>query len=107
MKVNVHMLAYAEPYVIREVLIPDDHDRETADGILDAVYYFGQNDFQQRLCPSVSMGDVIELPDGSLHIVRACGFGPMSRAEFAAYKALPRRDRVFSQFVSPQEEAAT
>lgn len=92
MKIKAHMLAFGGGK-IREIDIPDNELKErilagatdpdmtgaqiqehARDATLDAAFYYGQNDFQPRPFPSVSVGDVIELPDGSLHRVEGCGF---------------------------------
>ena len=41
---------------------------------LEMVFYYGQNDFQPKPIRSVSCGDVVVLPDGSLHKVLGAGF---------------------------------
>lgn len=101
MIVKVHMLAFhdytADYKVIREVKVPDNH-WEGCEGITDAqlevVFHYGQNDFQPvPACCSVSMGDVIELPDERLFRVAAMGCVPITREDFAAYVDTPRSER--------------
>ncbi len=92
MEIRVHMLAYCEPGTVRLVQIPDD---TPGSSLLGLTYQHGQNDFQPRPCPSVSVGDVIELPDGTLHLVAPVGFKQLTADELAEYAKLPRRDRVF------------
>lgn len=91
---KVEMLAFGDGQ-IREVgvLHPTLDDREN---LLDQIYYFGQNDFQPKRCPSVSVGDIIHL-DNEKHIVASLGFRKLSDEEYAEYKASPRRDRLFSK----------
>jgi len=57
-----------EPRMVR---VPDD---TSDDDLLEATFRYGQNDFQPQTAPSVSVGDVIRLPDGSLHRVMFAGF---------------------------------
>jgi hypothetical protein len=72
MAVDVHMLAFADKRgVVRKVVI-DKQDltlveqgvnAEALGPILSEVFRLGQNDFQPQDCPSVSVGDVIQLAD--------------------------------------------
>ena len=73
MIIKVHMLAFGS-CKIREVDIPVNEWQEctTTEHKLDAVFHWGQNDFQPKPFPSVSVGDVIEL-DG-YHMVEIIGF---------------------------------
>jgi len=79
MQVKVHMLAFGDG-AIRMVDIPfedlpgDPRSGDHLDRLLDAAFYYGQNDFQPQPLPSVSVGDVIELDNGSLHRVEGVGF---------------------------------
>lgn len=81
MQITVYMLAFGDAVPIPEriVDVPEDFPvcetpEQTVTAALDKVYYYGQNDFQPKPIRSVSAGDVIELPDGSLHRVRGMGF---------------------------------
>lgn len=68
MKFEVEMLAF-ENGKIREVEIPQDEIKTlklsdfdgTTSGLLDAVFLYGQNDFQPLPTCSVSVGDVVRL----------------------------------------------
>lgn len=80
MILTAHMLAYADGR-IREIDIPDSEigahwetEQEARMGLLELAFYYGQNDFQPRPIPSLSVGDVVALPDGSLHRVRGVGW---------------------------------
>ena len=54
----------------------------TADELLNLAFQYGQNDFQPRAgFSSVSVGDVIELPDGSAYRVAAVGFEQLGKDE--------------------------
>lgn len=110
MQVKVHMLAYGNPGETRTVRL-DDFDAwarldDSSDGrLLDYVFRYGQNDFQAQPHPSVSVGDVVELPDRWPHptsftkyIVRPAGFAAMEEADFDAYVGLDQRDRVFAAY---------
>lgn len=95
---KVHMLAYAEDdTTVRTVTIPEPRmlpEPVDVDHLLELIFEFGQNDFQpQPNCPSVSMGDVVELNDGSFHLVAPFGFSKISPKDLARYRAIPRRDR--------------
>jgi len=67
-----------EEGIIRSVDIPD-HTSER--GLLEATFYWGQNDFQPQRLPSVSVGDVIELPNGNYYRVAAMGFKRLAEDE--------------------------
>ncbi len=94
-KVKVHMTAFGNPGEVRMVEVADPSPNE--DGLLNQVFYYGQNDFQPQQHPSVSMGDVIETASGKLYLIKAIGFKEITRGEFYKYKVLPRRDRAFAQ----------
>lgn len=91
MIVKVRMLAFGEPGEVRNVMIPNETPEAE---VLDAVFHWGQNDFQPQNHCSVSMGDVIEWQDG-LHIVCSVGFRKLTAEEYAEYEAMDRRDRHF------------
>ena len=63
---------------VREIEIEDTTSINDA---LNNAFHFGQNDFQPRETPSVSVGDILELPekfgDNRLHVVMGCDFKPM------------------------------
>ena len=102
MTFKVHMLANHDPYCIREVVIPDTAqvtDETSQATLLDLVFYYGQNEFQPlRDRYSVSCGDVIELHDGSLHVVASVGFKQISPEQFEKYKLMERLDRSFAGY---------
>lgn len=89
MQVKVHMLAFCDKGTIRKVDIPDDEIEDSLtsdskwalDSVLNLVFRYGQNMFQSRSTPSVSVGDVIEL-DGKYHEVKTCGFTEVTKEEF-------------------------
>jgi hypothetical protein len=62
MEVSVEMWAF-EDGRIRTVVIPDEKIREEAphNGILELVFYYGQNEIQPLGICSVSVGDVVLL----------------------------------------------
>ena len=101
MQFEVQMWAFTESkddLKKRTVEIPSHDIREFNKGNtfhkLGMIYYYGQNDFQPRECPSVSMGDVIEL-DNELWLVKASGFRKLMLDEFQKYISLSQRDRHF------------
>lgn len=77
MKITAYLLAFNDivPIPTREIDL-DTYFAETADNdcLLDMAFQFGQNDFQPKRCRSLSVGDVVKLPDGSLHRVLGCGW---------------------------------
>jgi hypothetical protein len=95
--ISVHMLAFADKgdkTKIRPVEIPADHvaggigpdDEEYLDMVLEQVFKFGQNDFQPRPMPSVSVGDVAEIGD-RLFMVMPMGWHEISKKEYDALRA--------------------
>ena len=84
MQVTVYMLAFGDivPVPERIVDIPEKQAKDLTasvyeadrDNLLELVFMNGQNDFQPKPLRSVSVGDVIKLPSGSLHKVVGCGF---------------------------------
>lgn len=85
MKLIAYLLAFGTeiPIPTREIEIPEASDAlleqcDTKDkwitGRLGLAFHYGQNDFQPRPVRSVSVGDVIQLGDGSLHRVLGCGW---------------------------------
>ena len=75
MKIKALLLAFGGGK-IREIDIPEDklNAIEPKSAVLGLAFKYGQDDFQPKPFPSVSVGDVIELPDGSLHRVDPIGF---------------------------------
>jgi hypothetical protein len=85
MEILVHMFAFAEPNdrsKIRKVFI-DDTKAEYAsqDELLEAVFHYGQNDFQPQQIPSVSVGDVIQ-QNNKYFMVKSLGFEEISKEQF-------------------------
>jgi hypothetical protein len=70
---EVEMLAYGGGD-IRPVDVPiEELKGRTEAEILEVVFYYGQNDFQPKPFPSVSVGDVIRF-DGKRFFVSCVGF---------------------------------
>jgi len=79
---DVHMYAFHETPVIRKVDITPGlgEVQPEQNELLELIFKYGQNDFQPVSGRySVSVGDVVELHDGSLHMVGGVGFFPISR----------------------------
>jgi hypothetical protein len=84
MNVTAYLLAFGTEVPIPERIIevpdhevcPDEHDETIDHGarLLELVFYYGQNDFQPKPIRSLSCGDVVEMPDGSLHRVLGVGW---------------------------------
>ena len=97
--VKVHVLSTEQEDKVREVHVPiDTQHPETP--LLDRVFHYGQNDFtvgpELNTTCSVSMGDVVELDDGSLNIVQTAGFGVITKAQYDHYLTMDRKDRYFA-----------
>lgn len=84
MQITVHLLAFGEdvPAPVRLVDLPpvqaadlasSEHEADR-DSLLELIFMNGQNDFQPKPIRSVSCGDVVELPDGSLHKILGAGW---------------------------------
>ena len=58
---------------IREVDVKDWDDGASVEAKLERVFFGGQNDFQPKECPSVSVGDVVLL-NGDEYRVDTVGF---------------------------------
>lgn len=58
---------------IREVSVPESEMWHSDEQLLDLIFKYGQNDFQPRQLPSVSVGDVIRLLDKKF-LVKSIGF---------------------------------
>ena len=90
MRISVHMAAFGRRGEIRPVDVPDDEILATDDpiagtNILELVYHYGQNEVQDKPHPSVSAGDVVELPDGRLVMCALAGWRAINREQFLAY----------------------
>ena len=98
MQVKVHMLAFEPEYKVRMVTLPEEV-RFLPNKVLDTVWHFGQNDFafgpEKNTTCSVSVADVIELDNGSLHIVTNVGFKRITPEQLEELKAMNQRDRSF------------
>ncbi len=92
--VQVEMLGFGKKGEFRPVKIPEDQpNQDTTAGLLDAVFYWGQNDFQTcGSCYSVSVGDVVWL-DGEKWLVKGFGFKKLSEAAYIGYSNLDQQDR--------------
>jgi len=87
MIIPVHMLAFMDKGNVREVEIDDSFQSSSNFDILDEVFRMGQNDFQSKQMPSISVGDVIELGGNCNYwIVAPVGFMSIEEEEF---KSLP------------------
>lgn len=87
---NVRMLRFHGADTIRPVDVPDQEAKRklNEESLLDLIYYYGQNEFCQgenadiirRSICSVSVGDVIELPNGHHYRVAWQGFERLASA---------------------------
>lgn len=89
----------------RPVEVPDAEVMEhgkSVEGLLERIFYHGQNEFQPRQCCSVSMGDVAEIANGDtlrFYLCKAMGWKEITPEQLAEYKELPRRDRMFCELM--------
>lgn len=100
MKIKVHMLAFEAAGVIREVTLPDNWQEEY-DSLLDAVFYYGQNDWaigpEKNTTCSVSVADVIATEDG-LYFVMPCGFRQITTEQLNELRLMDQWDRQWCNF---------
>lgn len=95
---KVRMLAFGDPGDVREVDVPDEEisrkttKTSTQSFMLELIFKYGQNDFQPKKMPSVSMGDVIEY-DGKLFVVCALGFNELKAEKLALYEEMTPIER--------------
>ncbi len=89
--VEVELLAFDRgEKLVRNVGIPADKPIT-----LDAVFYYGQNDFQpDAKCYSVSVGDVIRWQNKKV-VVCGLGFAEMSEAQYEDYLKVDSHGRTF------------
>lgn len=84
-KVLVH--AFGNPRW-REVVVPvgvySDNGKILTKDLLDLIFQYGQNDFQSKNCPSVSVGDFIFIDFNEAYVayvVENFGFSKIETAE--------------------------
>lgn len=94
MKIRVEMLAFGEDGEFREVEVPYDYINRGTDTqkMLALVYHYGQNDFQVRNHPSVSVGDVIHYA-GEYWRIDAMGFSQLWETQLEEYREMEKSDR--------------
>lgn len=96
MIIPVHMFAFADEgdrSRIRNVEIPIDPgikqnpiaSKDELNSLLELVFKFGQNDFQPKPTPSVSVGDVAEI-NGRYWMVMSFGWKELTKKELDALK---------------------
>lgn len=95
MIVKVRMLAFGTQGEVREVELPDTVPTDDLTTVLGQVFYYGQNDFQPKRHPSVSVGDVIEWQD-ELYLVCGAGFRHLRKGELEELEGMQRLERQFS-----------
>jgi len=104
MTYRVFMTAFGCPGDIRDVDIPEIKDTNslTHEGICNIIYKYGQNDFQPKPYPSVSMGDIIEIPtmgDPHYFVVVRIGFKKLSQKQMMEFMHSTQRDRRLSELL--------
>ena len=102
---EVELLAFGQPGEIRRVDAPSDQldAGASTEQVLEIIFQYGQNEYQPKRQPSVSVGDIVRLEDRWL----CCGLGwrKLTPAEYAAYIALPRFDRQFCELITTHRGA--
>ena len=104
MKFRVEMLAFEDARGsagFREVEVPDTEAtaarEEGVDALLERIFYWGQNDFQPKAFPSVSVGDVVYLTTvggGTRYfLVSGVGFTELTAESYQRYKEMTPDDR--------------
>ncbi len=104
MKYRVEMLAFEDARGtagFREVDVPDEEFSSIAsksvNELLERIFYWGQNDFQPKPFPSVSVGDVVHLTTVGGHtryfLVSGVGFTELTAESYQKYKAMDPSDR--------------
>lgn len=79
-----------------------DKVRDNIERVLDLVFHCGQNDFQPKMFPSVSCGDIIFVGNpvnvqdnqGEPWRVEFVGFRKLTRDEYDHFKSMSRYDYV-------------
>lgn len=66
----------------RVIEVPDDEVTDDLKQMLEACFTWGQNEMQERDCPSLSVGDTIVLPNSKLYAVGSLGFRELSNKDF-------------------------
>jgi hypothetical protein len=92
---EVEMLAFGKPGEVRKVNVPDEaltRAKEDTDNILEAAFYYGQNDFQPQNHPSVSAGDVIRWKEEN-YLVAGMGFKKLTDEQLNDYRSLDQNDK--------------
>ena len=91
MLIQAHLYAFREGE-IRPINVLDKEWVGTIEEKLERVFYYGQNDFQPRPYPSLSVGDVVKV-EGRNFLVKSLGFGELTEEELAKWVATPQRER--------------
>lgn len=102
--ITVHMLAFAakgDKTQVRLVEIPIDTNQDLSSyegeelwSVLGMAFEYGQNEFQPRQMPSVSVGDVVELGGRRFFMVMPMGFKEISKKAYRSLKA-PTADHAY------------
>lgn len=87
---NVEMLAFGKPNEIRKVDVPNSQITNDLMDNLQLIFHYGQNDFQDRPHPSVSVGDVIEY-NGKNYTVDFVGFSEIAEDQLEDLRGIAKR----------------
>jgi hypothetical protein len=87
---NVEMLAFGKPNEIRKVDVPNSEITDDLMTNLQLIFHYGQNDFQDRPHPSVSVGDVIEY-NNKKYTVDFVGFSEIGEDQLEDLRGIAKR----------------
>ena len=80
---KAYMKAFCKEGTIREIEVPQNEINHCSDiyEILELIFKYGQNMFQSRNCPSLSVGDIVEV-NGKYYDVKCVGFEEIDKDKF-------------------------
>ena len=100
---EVEMWAFCNG-AVRKVDVPlvdmksiDDSQKDSL--TLEAIFYWGQNDFQPQDMPSVSVGDIAQLAPNSRWLCCSLGWRKLDADEYIEYINMDKTDRILSMLV--------
>lgn len=93
MLVFVYLFSSTDMGDVRVVEISDHWKGVDDYAVFGAIWKYGQNDFQPKEMPSVSMGDVIQWK-GEYFLIGSCNYIKIDVSFLMNYMAMNRRDRL-------------
>jgi hypothetical protein len=84
-------IGFNEPLVtwLRTVDVPSNEMTAPDSGCLEKIFFYGQNDFQPKVAPSLSVGDIVCMGaerDYRLYICESVGWREMKTEELSPYQ---------------------